>query len=52
MDQINRGLDMAHLWIVNYIIHSWIDPVFVAAVMLLIVYGLWRALKWAWEMDK
>lgn len=48
-EQIIRALDMAHLWVINDIIHSWIDPVFAAGCFAAGGYALYRGIKWMVE---
>ena len=50
-EQINRALDMAHLWLINDIIHSWVDPAFITIVGVCGTYLAWRGIKWMIEND-
>ena len=48
---INRAVDTAHLWIINQIIHSWLDPVFITAVLFVIGFAVFKGVKWMIDND-
>lgn len=46
IDIANRGAHFAEVLVWNHVIHSWIDPLGIAVVMLTLAYGLMRGIKW------
>lgn len=44
-DLLNRWTELVHLYIINYIIHSWIDPLFLGGLGVIFAYLLFRLLK-------
>lgn len=41
----------ARIWLINDMVHSWVDPVFFAGCLFALGWAVYRGIKWLIEHD-